>query len=120
MNPVHRLVRVVGVQRRQAQVPGLGERPPRAPSISRVADLADQDHVRRLAQGVDFSASSNEWVSIPTSRWVTMQPLRCLMDELDRVLDGDDVTRWLLVVAIPHHRGQRGRFTGARAPHQTG
>ena len=36
------------------------------------------------------SASLNEAVSSPTSRWLTMR-LRVVVEELDRVLDRDDV-----------------------------
>jgi hypothetical protein len=47
----HRLRRAVGVQRAQAQVAGFGEGD-RVLHRLRVADLADQDDVGRLAQGV--------------------------------------------------------------------
>ena len=46
-----RLVGVVGVKRGHAKVAGLGEGD-RGFHRFVIADLADQDHVRRLAQGV--------------------------------------------------------------------
>ena len=52
-------------------------------------DLADQDHVRRLAQSIlqrDFVGLGVD----PTSRWVTMQPVR--MHVFERVFDRDDVS----------------------------
>ena len=48
---VQRLVRAVRVQRREAQVPRFGELDRVLDRVA-IADLADQDHVRRLAQGV--------------------------------------------------------------------
>src|SRR5487761_110160 len=48
---VQRLVGVVGVQRREHQVPGLGELNAVLHGLA-VADLADQDDIRRLAKSV--------------------------------------------------------------------
>ena len=74
-DPVERLVGAVGVQRGEAEVAGLGERD-RVVHRLALAHLADQDHVRRLAQGVLQRRPASPSVSTPTSRWVTMQ-LRC-------------------------------------------
>src|SRR3546814_2135513 len=48
---VHRLIGVVGVQGAQHQVAGFGEGDGVVHALAG-ADLADHDHVRRLAQGV--------------------------------------------------------------------
>ena len=50
-DPVERLVGAVGVQRRQAQVTGFGKRDRMLHGFA-VANLTDQDHIRRLAQGI--------------------------------------------------------------------
>jgi hypothetical protein len=60
---------------------------------------------------VFFSAISQLSVSTPISRWVTMD-FFVLVDEFDRVLDGDDVTL-AVAVAVVDQRCQRGGLAGA-------
>ena len=73
---VDRLGRVERVQRGQDEVSGLG-RQQRGFNRLEVAHLADEDDVRILAQGA-AQRLTNEFVSAPTSRWLTIDLLsRC-------------------------------------------
>ena len=98
---VDRLGGVDGVERREHEVAGLG-RGQRGADRLLVAHLADQDHVRVLAQHAAQRAAK-EAVSSPTSRWLMMRAL-VAVEELDRVLDRDDVLRvvrlmWSIIAA---------------------
>ena len=86
---VERLVGAVGVQRREAQVAGFGERDRVAPSSR---GRGSRRSGSRRAPGAACSSAplSQLSVSTPTSRCVMMQFL-CVVHELDRVLDRDDV-----------------------------
>ena len=94
-----RLVGVVRVQRRQAQVPGLGEGD-RILHGFPVTDLADQDHVRRLAQGV----FQRHLVGFGIDPHLALgdDAVLVVVHELDRVLDGDDMARTVLVAITDH------------------
>ena len=105
---VDRRRRAGGVDRAEHQVPGLGRVDGRLERLD-VAQLADQDHVRVLADGVLEGL-------VPVAH---VQADLALVDvrlavgerELDRVLDGQDVQR-LAVVDVVEHRGDRGRLAG--------
>ncbi len=108
-DPLQRLVGVVRVQGRQAQVAGLGEGHGVVHGLPR-AHLADHDHVRRLAQGV--LQRHLEGVGVQPHLALGDDAALVLVDVLDRVLDGDDVPGGVLV-AVADHRRQRGGLAGA-------
>ncbi|MCY1435404.1 hypothetical protein D9M71_514990 [compost metagenome] len=107
-DPLQRLVGVVGVQGRQAQVAGFGEGHGVVHGFPR-ADFADHDHVRRLAQGV--LQRHFEGLGVQPHLALGDDAALVLVDELDGVFDGDDVAGGILV-AIADHRRQRGGLTG--------
>ena len=76
-----------------------------------VAHLADQDHVGILAQRGAQRAARSEPVWVPISRWLTRLCLRAV-DDLDRVLEGDDVAG-RGAVDVVDQGGERGRLAGA-------
>ena len=81
-----------------------------------VADLADQDHVGRLPQGVLQGHVIRLRVGAEFA--LVDDRLLVLEEELDRVFDGEDVAR-LVGVAVVDHRGERRRLARAgRAHHQ--
>ena len=98
----------------QAQVAGLGEGDGVLHGLA-VADLADQDHVRRLAQRVLQRVLPRQGIDADLA--LGDEAVLVRMGELDRVLDGDDVAVRVLV-AVADHRGERGRLAraGARPP----
>ena len=72
-----------------------------------VADLADQDAVGRLAQRV--LERDLEGLGVGADLALVHDRLLVLEDELDRILEGEDVTRFQ-AVAVIEHRGERGRL----------
>ena len=95
-------------KRTQHQVAGFGELDRVSMRLART-HFADHDHVRRLAQGVlqrVFPA-----VGIDAEFALRDDAAFVLVHVFDRVFDGDDVTGRILV-AVAHHRRQRGGFTG--------
>src|SRR5271165_304606 len=103
------LVRAVGVQRRENQMPRLGELNAVFHGLA-VADFADQDDVGRLTQGV----LQREVPTLAIDADLAMRDHAPLvrMDVLDRVLDRDDVAAGLFV-PIADHRRERRRLAGA-------
>ena len=81
-----------------------------------VAQLADQDDVRVLPQHV-LERLGEARVSTPTSRWLTTQRL-CVVQELDRVLDGDDVVAPGAVGQVEQRGQRRGLARAGRAGDQ--
>ena len=77
-----------------------------------IADLAHQDHVRGLAQGV-FQRHLPAF-GIDPEFALRNDAVLVLMHELDRIFHCDDVSIGVLVAVI-HQRRERGRFTGAGA-----
>ena len=111
-DPVDGLGGVDGVQRREHQVPGVGRREG-GPDGLRVAHLADEDHVGVLAQhplegrGVVLGVGAD----LPL---VDERPL-VGVEDLDRVLDGDDVPGLGLVDRVDHGGDGRGLAGPGRA-----
>src|SRR5688572_9489431 len=110
---VERLVGAVGVQRRHAQVTGLGKGDGVVHGVA-VADLADQDHVRGLAQRVLERRVPR--VGVHAHFALGDDAVLVVVHVLDRVLDGDDVPVAVLVAITDHRRERRG-FPRARAAH---
>src|SRR5687767_7424491 len=77
-----------------------------------VADLADQNHVGRLAQGVLERRLPG--VGVDAHLALGDEAVLVRVHVLDRVLDGDDVAVGVLV-AVADHRRERGRFARAGA-----
>ena len=83
--------------------------------VSRSRDLADEDHVGRLAQRV--LERREPVVGVHAHLALRDDAVPVLVHVLDRVLDGDDVAVAVLV-PVPDHRGERGRLARARAAHE--
>jgi hypothetical protein len=103
------------MQRRHHQVPGPGQRNGRFHGHA-VADLADQDDVRRRAhrhtQGVLETARVEAHLALVDDG------LLVGVQELDRVLDREDVVRRAQVAMIDHRRERRGLARTRRPDHQ--
>ena len=69
---VERLRRVVGVQRREHEVAGLGDRQRELHRLG-VTHLTDEDHVGVFAQRGAQRPRRSVCVSLPTSRWLTAE-----------------------------------------------
>ncbi len=112
-DPVHGLGGVVGVQRGDAQMAGAGQRH-RGLHRLPVTDLADQHHVRRLTH----RALQRSVVGQGVEPQFALVDDRLLVDmeELDRLLDGEDMVGAVLVAMIDHRRQRRG-FAGAGSAH---
>ena len=111
-DPVDGLVGTVGMQRREAEMPGFGEGDGVVHGRA-IADFTHHDHVRCLPQRVlqrDFPT-----VGINTDLALGDDAFLVLVDELDRVFDGDDVTLTIAVAVINECR-QRGGLAGAGTP----
>ena len=77
-----------------------------------VADLADQDHVGRLAQRVLERVLPG--LGVHADLALRDHAVLVRVHVLDRVLDGDDVAVGVLV-AVADHRRERGRLARAGA-----
>ncbi|MDT4855845.1 hypothetical protein FQZ97_902150 [compost metagenome] len=108
-----RLVGVVGVQRRDAQVAGFGVGHGVLHGVA-VADLADHDHVGRFAHGVAQGLVERLRVQAHLALVHDGQTMAVL--ELHRVFDGEDVPAQVAVAVVQHGR-QRGRLARARGTH---
>ena len=113
-DPVQRLVGVVGVQGRQTQVPGFSKGDGLVHGVGGT-NLADQNHVRRLTQGI-FQGHV-EGLGINAHLTLGDDAALVLVDKFDGVFDGDDVTLGVLV-AVANHGRQRGGLTGTRSAHE--
>jgi hypothetical protein len=114
-DPVDRLHRRVGVQRRQAEVARLGHGQRRLDRLE-VPHLADQDDVRVLPQNVFESLL--EVLGVRTHLALIHHTSLVLVQVLDRILDRHDVLV-PIVVDLVDHRRQRGGLAGpGRARHQ--
>jgi hypothetical protein len=99
---VDRLVGVVGVQGAQAQVAGLGEGQGVRHGFGG-AHLADENHVRCLAQGI--LQPHLEGLRIDTDLALRDQAARVIVEEFDRILDAEDMSL-AVAIAVPDHRRQ--------------
>ena len=109
---LQRLGRVDGVNGRQHEMAGerrLHRHADRLP----IAELADDDHVRALAQHVAKGDVKVRGVAADFALADPRHPIA--MHELDRVLERDDVPG-AGGVDVMHHRRHRGGFAGARRP----
>ena len=107
---VDRLRRVLRVQRREHEVTGLG-RGDRGPDRLEVTHLADEDHVGVLAE--DVLQGLGEPVRVGADLALVHDAALVAVQELDRVLDGHDVTGALPVHDVDH-RGQRRGLARSR------
>ena len=107
---VHALIGIVRVERGKNEVSGLGGLSGDAHRLC-VAHLAYEDDVRILAQGA--AESLGERGGVYADFALVDQAPQVVVDELDRVLDGDDM-QTLGLVEFAHHGGKRGRFARPR------
>ena len=110
---VQGLVGAVGMQGRQAEMARLGEVDRMLHGLA-IANLADQNHVRSLAQGIDQSGLPA--LRIHAHLALGDQAITVGVHVLHRILDGDDVPEAVLVAVSEHGRQGRG-LPRARAPH---
>ena len=99
-----------GVERAQHEVTGLGGRHCHGDGL-RIAQLADQDHVRVFAHRCAYALREARDVCAQ----LALDDLTVLaaVDELDRILEADDVELSGLVQVVDHRR-ERRRLAGAR------
>jgi len=98
-----------GVQGPEYQVSGFGGCQ-RQPDGFQIAHFADEDDVRVLTQCGTQRLGKTQGVAMDLA--LVDQTLLRLMDEFDRVFDGEDMVV-LGVVEVIEHRRQGGRFTRA-------
>jgi hypothetical protein len=81
-----------------------------------IADFTNHDHVRRFAHGISQCILIAQRIDADLA--LVDDRLAMLMQILDRILNGEDVSA-MMAIAMIEHRGERGRFarTG-RADHQ--
>ncbi|MNS52212.1 hypothetical protein D3C72_849220 [compost metagenome] len=114
---VQRLVGVVGVQGGDGQMPGLREGQRMLHGLP-VTDLTDEDDVRCLAQGV--LQGRVEAAGVHPHLPLVDDALAVAMDELHRILDGDDVATAVAVAMVDEgrERGGLARAGAADEEHQ--
>ena len=106
---VDRLRRALGVKRGEDEVARLGGGQ-RGPDRLEVAHLADEDHVRVLAERRAEALGERRRVLADLALVDDAAPV--LVEELDRILDGQDVLRARPVDPVDQ-RGERRRLAGA-------
>ena len=99
--PIDRADRIVGVQGREHEVTGLG-RGERERDRLEIAQLADHDHVRVLAQR--RAQRAGEGVRVPVHTALIHQAAFRGMHVLDGILDREDVLAALLVDQVRRAR----------------
>jgi len=109
---VHGLGGILGVQRGEHEVAGLGRRERRRDRLE-VAHLADQDDVRVLAERA--LERTVEAFGVGPDLALIDVALLVAVKELDRVLDGDDVLVAGLVDLVDHRRQSGGLAGSGRA-----
>src|SRR5581483_7849009 len=109
---VYRFRRVDRVQRRKHQMAGLG-RFERDLGRLEVAHFADEDHFRRLPEG--GAQGEREGRGVAAQLALVDRGDAVVVEEFDRVLDGDDVIRLFLIELIDDG-GERRGFAGAGRP----
>ena len=95
---------VDGVQRREHEVPGFRRRQRDLDGLA-VAHLADEDHLRRLPQRRRERRGERRRVAVQLA--LVDGRLLVLVQELDRILDGEDVFGAGLVDQIDDRRQRR-------------
>ncbi len=112
---VQRLVGVVGVQGGDGQVAGFREGQRVLHGLA-IANFADKDHVRRLAQGV-FQGGV-EAAGIHPHLPLVDDALAVAVHELHRILDGDDVAAAVAVAMVDKGRERSGFARAGTADEQ--
>ena len=107
---VQRLVGAVGVQRREAQMTGLGELNAVLHRFL-VANLTDQNDIRCLAQRVLQRRVPGFRIHADFALRDDTTLMR--VHVLDRILDRNDMAARVFI-AMTDHRRERGRLTGTR------
>ncbi len=114
-DPRQRVVAVVGVDGRQAQVAGQGVQERLLHGVP-VSDLADHDQVRsfaqRIRQGVVIALGVDADLTLIDDRLLVLEQV------FDRVLERQDVARAVGVSVIDHGRQRRRLARARRAGHQ--
>ena len=98
---IQRLVSVVGMQCRQTQVTGFGKGHGMLHGFLG-AHLANQNHVRRLPQGI--LQGNFKRVGIDTHFTLSNNAVLVLVNKFDRVFDRNDVTAGIFVAITNHGR----------------
>src|SRR5487761_2631343 len=109
------LRRRTGVQRAEYQVAGFGAGQRQSDGFQ-VAHLPYQDHVRVFTQRAAQRVVERQGVR-PDFTLVDQALLR-FVHELDRVLDGEDVSLFGLVLVVDHRRQRGGFARSGRSGHQ--
>ena len=111
-DPLDRLGCVDGVERGEHEVTGLGGRQRDLDGLA-VAHLADEDHLRRLAQGSAQGQRERRRVAVQLA--LVHRRLLVNVEELDGIFDGEDVFGARLVDEIDQRR-ERRRLARAGRP----
>ena len=93
------------MQRAEHQVAGLGRRQGQTDGLQ-VTHFADQDDVRVFAQRGAQRLGKAQGISMDLA--LIDQAALGLVDEFDRILDGQDVIRPVVVAVVDHRRQGRG------------
>ena len=101
-NSIHRLIGVIGMQSRQTEMSGLGKCNGVLHRL-RVTNLANQDHIGCLTQGIDQRIIKG--LGIDTHLTLSDDALFVLMNKFKRIFNGDDMPRGI-AISIVDHRGQ--------------
>ena len=109
-DPVDGLVGIARVQRAQAQVSGLGKGQRLRHGLCG-AYFTDENHVRRLAQGV--LQPDLEGLRVQSDLALGDQTALVIVHEFDGIFDRQDVFA-AIAVTVPDHGRQRGRLARAR------
>ena len=98
---VKRLVGTVGMQCPHGEVAGLGERNRMLHGFP-MADFSDQNNVRGLAQRVVQGALPR--IGVDADFALRNHTILVLVDKLDRIFDGDDVSIAVFIAITDHRR----------------
>ena len=96
---IQRLIGAVGMQRRHAQVAGLGKRN-RVIHRFTITNLADQNHIGRLPQSV--AQRGVPGIGIHANFTLGDHAILVLVHKLNRVFDGDDMAVGIFIAVTNH------------------